>query len=74
MGVSGKVSPEVVLELSTTPDFWLNATRRMVEHLRSPRNRRKVERWTLVSEATSHGSTYSHAICEYLGLNPHERV
>jgi hypothetical protein len=76
MGLSGQVrpSPETVLQLSRTPEFWLHCTQRMIKHLRSPRNRRKVERWVLVAEATTHGSTFSQAICEYLGLNPHERV
>jgi hypothetical protein len=67
-------SPEQVLELSRTPEFWLHCTQRMIQHLRSPRNRRKVERWTLVADATGHGSTYSVAICEYMGLNPFGRV
>jgi len=76
MAVSGQVrpSPETVLELSTTPEFWLHCTQRMVKSLRSPHLRRKVERWFLVAEATGHGRTYSQAICEYLGLNPYERV
>ena len=30
--------------------------------------------WTLVSEITSHGSTYSMEICEDLGFNPHHKI
>ena len=73
MGVP-RLAPEVILELGKDPLFFERAARHMILHLRSPRNRRRVERWTLVSEATTHGSTYSQAICEYFGLNPHEKV
>lgn len=69
-----RLAPKIILELGKNPDFFEQAARRMILHLHSPRNRRKVERWTLVAEATCHGSTYSQAICEYFGLNPHERV
>ena len=63
-----------VLELSTSPNFFIDLSKRMVQTLHSPRNRRKEERWVLVADATMHGSTYSVAICEQLGFDPHEKV
>lgn len=30
--------------------------------------------WTLVSEITGHGSTYSMEICEDIGFNPHHKI
>jgi hypothetical protein len=63
-----------VLGLSTTPDFFVDLSRRMIQRLHSPRNRRKEYRWVLVADATMHGSGFSVAICEQLGFDPHEKV
>lgn len=48
--------------------------RRVVMNLRSPRHRRKVWLWTLVSEAFALGSTYSRQLCRRFGIDPDKLV
>lgn len=45
-----------------------------VSVVRSHRKWRGQPLWTLVSEMTGHGSTYSMEICEDVGFDPHHKI
>ena len=51
--------------------------RRVIRNCAVPGNRKHTKtepRWSVVSQVTAHGSTYSAALCRWAGLDPDELV
>ena len=55
----------------TSREIMLRNAYRFVARVRAKRN---LPLWVMVSEITSHGSTYSRQICEELGWNPDAKI
>jgi hypothetical protein len=64
--------PEWPLPTSTAEDTLRNVIRNCAG-IGTPRGM-GVPRWSIVSEVTVHGSTYSAALCRWAGLDPDELV
>ena len=67
--------PEWPLPTATAEDTLRNVIRNCAVPIAPPNNRALgVPRWSIVSEVTVHGSTYSAALCRWAGLDPDELV
>ncbi len=65
--------PEWPLPTATIEDTLRSVIRNCA--VRANRKHTKIEpRWSVVSQVTAHGSTYSAALCRWAGLDPDELV
>ena len=65
--------PEWPLPTSTAEDTLRRVIRNCAVPIVAPRAL-AVPRWSVVSDVTAHGSTYSAALCRWAGLDPDELV
>jgi hypothetical protein len=59
------------------PETAEHTVRKLIRNCALPAGRRKFgvkPRWSIVSDLTTHGSTYSMRLCLWAGLDPDEMV